>query len=269
MAPAVALSGATLSFGSRVLWSDLDLDIRPGEFVAVLGPNGSGKTSLLRVLLGQLALTSGRVEVNGAPVRRGSPLIGYVPQRTTIDSTAALRGRDLVRLGLDGHRYGVWLPNRARSRQVEDALAAVGARPYANLPISTLSGGELQRLRIAQAIVNRPRLLLCDEPLSSLDLRHADEVTTLIDDVRRSNDIAVLFVTHEINPILPITDRILYLIDGRVRIGTPDQVLRSDVLSELYGSAIEVVRSNGRLVVLGEDPKLHCEPDTATLRQGN
>ena len=249
-----------------MLWSGLDLDIQPGEFVAVLGPNGSGKTSLLRVLLGQVPLSAGRVEVNGTPVRRGSPLIGYVPQRTTIDSTAALRGRDLVRLGLDGHRFGIWLPHAARRRQVDEAIVAVGARAYANLPISTLSGGELQRLRIAQAIVNRPRLLLCDEPLSSLDLRHADDVTALIDDVRRSNDIAVVFVTHEINPILPITDRIVYIIDGSVRVGTPDEVLQSEILTELYGSPIEVIRSHGRLVVLGEDPKLHCEPDAKALR---
>lgn len=250
--PAVQLDAATLSFGDRTLWRDLDLTVAPGEFLAVLGPNGSGKTSLLRVLLGQLALTSGTVRVAGAPARTGHPDIGYVPQQRTIDAGVQLRGTDLVGLGVDGHRWGLGLRGRAqRRRRVAAAIAAVGAQNFADAPLESMSGGEQQRLRVAQALVGDPSVLLCDEPLLSLDLANQRLVSELIDRRRREHDTAVLFVTHEINPVLPLVDRVLYLVDGRFRIGTPDEVMTSAVLSELYRTEVDVLRVRGRLVVVG------------------
>ncbi len=249
--PALTMRAASLSYGDRTLWSGLDLVVQPGEFLAVLGPNGTGKTSLLRVLLGLTPLTQGSCTVGGRALHRGNPAIGYIPQHRGFDADVPLRARDLVRLGIDGHRWGVGLPNASRRRRVDKLLREVGASSYADVPLGQLSGGEQQRLRVAQALATDPRLLLCDEPLLSLDLHHQQLVVSLIEARRRQHDTAVLFVTHEINPVLPLVDRVLYIIDGAFRLGTPDQVMTSSVLTELYGSPVEVIRRDDRLVVLG------------------
>ncbi|MFB7721094.1 metal ABC transporter ATP-binding protein [Nocardia sp. NPDC056100] len=250
--PAVRLANARLAYGARTLWQGLDLEVAPGEFIAVLGPNGSGKTSLLKMLLGQVALSDGTAEIAGSPARLGNSDIGYIPQQKTMDAGVQLRGVDLVGLGVDGHRWGLGFRGRKeRKRKVAQAIADVGAEKYAYAPIDALSGGEQQRLRVAQALAGDPSVLLCDEPLLSLDLANQRLVSELIDKRRRTHDTAVLFVTHEINPILPLVDRVLYLVDGKFRIGTPDEVMTSEVLSELYRTQVDVLRVRGRLVVVG------------------
>lgn len=254
---AVRLRGATLAYGSRVLWADLDLDVQAGEFIAVLGPNGAGKTSLLRVLLGQQQLTAGTVEVGGLPVRRGSSSIGYVPQQKNFDPGLSVRGRDLVGFGIDGHRWGLTLPSRKRSRKVADALAQVNATSYANVPVGMLSGGEQQRLRIAQALITDPAVLLCDEPLLSLDLAHQKSVSALIKQRSAKTNTAVIFVTHEINPILDKVDRVIYLVNGRFKIGTASEVITAAVLSDLFDTPIEVVEAGGRLLIIGSETYPH------------
>lgn len=251
--PAVRLRAAGLAYGTRTLWDGLDLDVAPGEFLAVLGPNGSGKTSLLRVLLGLQPLTHGTVQLAGRPARRGSRTVGYIPQQRALDPTLTLRGRDLVGFGLDGHRWGLGRSSRQRRTRVLEALEEVGATGYADAPVGRLSGGEQQRLRVAQALVGDPEVLLCDEPLLSLDLGNQRVVSELIDARRRAAGTAVLLVTHEINPVLPLVDRVLYLVDGRHRIGTPDEVMTSAVLSELYGTEVDVLRVRDRLLVVGAD----------------
>ena len=258
--PVLTLRDASLAFGQRTLWSHLDLDVQPGEFIAVLGSNGSGKSSLLKVILGQQRLSTGAVTFLGAPGRRGDRRIGYVPQQKLADDGTPLRARDLVALGLNGHRWGVPLPSAARRQEVDALLEAVGATAYANVGVSTLSGGEQQRVRIGQALAGDPRLLLCDEPLLSLDLTHQRSVSELIDRQRRERDFGVLFVTHDINPILDMVDRVLYLADGGFRVGTPDEVLRSEVLSELYGSRVDVIRTHGRVIVVGAPDHSHEHP---------
>jgi zinc/manganese transport system ATP-binding protein len=255
-APVIQLHSASLGYGERVLWSNLELSVRPGEFLAVLGANGSGKTSLLRAILGLQSLSSGRVLVGGEPARRGSRFIGYVPQQRRIDTFTPLRARDLVAQGVDGHRWGIGLPRARRRRAVDTALASVGASAYADVPVGLLSGGEQQRVRVAQALATDPLLLLCDEPLLSLDLAHQQAVTALVDRRRRSSATAVVFVTHEINPILPYVDRVLYLAGGRFSVGTVDEVLTGPTLSSLYGVEVEVIRTGGRIVVAGV-PDLH------------
>ena len=255
----LSLRGAGLSYGDHRVWSGLDLEVRPGELVAVLGPNGSGKTSLVRAVLGRQPLTEGRLEVQGRPPRQGSSDIGYVPQQRLIDPMTPLRARDLVRQGIDGHRWGLPLPRRAVRERVDELLAAVGATSYGDVPVGLLSGGEQQRVRIAQAVATDPALLLCDEPLLSLDLAHQRTVTRLIDERRRAAGTAVLFVTHEINPVLPMVDRVLYLVDGRFRIGPPAEVMTSAVLSELYRTDVDVLRLRNRLVVVGTEEHAHCD----------
>lgn len=250
VAPTVELRGAGLAYQGRQLWQNMDLTVAPGEFIAVLGPNGSGKTSLLKVLLGLTALTSGTVRVCGNPPTRGNCAIGYIPQQKGFDPDLPIRGIDLVRLGLDGHRWGFGLPNRHR-RQVLEAVATVGATGFAHAPIGRCSGGEQQRLRVAQALLGEPRLVLCDEALLSLDLKHQRDVLELIDRRRRALNSSVIFVTHEINPLLPAVDRVLYVVGTRWAIGTPEEVLTGDRLSELYQTEIDVLRVRGQIVIVG------------------
>jgi len=262
--PAVlSLRDATLSFGARTLWSGLDLDVAPGEFVAVLGPNGSGKTSFLKSVLGAQRLTSGEMRFLDEPVRRGARRIGYIPQQKLITASTPVRARDLVGFGVTGHRWGLPISRRAERARVDELLEAVGATAYADAPVAALSGGEQQRLRVAQALASDPRLLLCDEPLLSLDLAHQRVVSELIDRHRRETGAAVVFVTHDVNPVLDMVDRVLYLVGGRFRIGTPDEVLDSEVLSSLYGTPVDVVRVRGRIVVVGatDDPQGHHSHD--------
>ena len=256
---AVSLRGASLRFGARTLWDGLDLDVASGELVAVLGPNGSGKTSLLKVLLGLQELSSGSALVAGERPHRGSDLVGYVPQQKGFDRDLPLRGRDLVRLGLDGHRWGLGLPSRGRRSRVDAAIASVGAAGFADRPVGSLSGGEQQRLRMAQALLGDPAVMLCDEPLLSLDLQHQQAVVQLLDRSRRERGIAVLFVTHELNPVLPLVDRVLYLVGGRFSVGTPDEVMTGEQLSALYGTHVDVLRVHDRIVVVGAPEAVHGE----------
>lgn len=252
----LSLRNAYLSFGDRQLWHGLNLDVMPGEFLAVLGPNGTGKTSLLKVILGQQQLTSGTARFLGAPVTRGSRRIGYIPQQKLLGDGTPLRARDLVALGINGHRWGLPLSFHADRVRADDLLHAVGATRYAKAPLATLSGGEQQRLRVAQSISDDPALLLCDEPLLSLDLAHQRAVSELIDTQRKRLGSAVVFVTHDVNPILGMVDRVLYLAGGKFTVGTPDEVLRSEVLTEMYGTPVDVFRTRGRIAVVG-GPDLH------------
>jgi zinc/manganese transport system ATP-binding protein len=250
--PAVRFNDATLEYHGRRVWTDLSLAFQAPSFVAILGPNGSGKTSLLRVILGLAQLSSGTVEVLGQPPRRGNPAIGYVPQHQSFDADLPLRGRDLVQLGLDGHRWGIGRANKADRQRVADVMDSVAATPYADAPVGRLSGGEQQRLRIAQALVGDPDLLLCDEPLASLDLHHQLEITELIGGWQLRTGRTVLFVTHDVNPVLELVDQVLFVVNGRWAMGTPDEVLTSERMTALYGSHVDVLRVHDRILVVGD-----------------
>lgn len=247
----IELNDASLKLGGRKLWQHLNLAIRSGEFVAVLGPNGSGKTSLIRILLGLSSLQEGTVTIKGSAPRRGNRDIGYVPQQKGFDPDLPITGRDLVHFGLDGYRYGLGLHGRRSSPEVDRVIREVGATPYADAPIGLLSGGEQQRLRIAQALLGKPSVLLCDEPLLSLDITNQRAVSELIDEQRRKYQTAIVFVTHDINPILPIVDKVLYLVGREWAVGKPEQVLTSERLSELYKTPIDVLRVRGKIIVVG------------------
>jgi zinc/manganese transport system ATP-binding protein len=265
--PAVDMTAAAVRLGDRVIWQDVTLRVEQGEFVALLGENGSGKSTLLKVLLGSLRLQQGEVEVLGAAPGEAGRSIGYLPQRPSGGPGAGLRGRDIVRLGLDGDRWGLpvaVLPAaRARGRelrrQVDQAIELVGAGDYADRALGELSGGEQQRLLIAQALVRRPRLLLLDEPLDSLDLPNQAAVAALVARICRESGVAVLLVAHDVNPLLGYLDRVAYLAGGRAVSGSVEDVICSETLSELYGLPVEVLRaSDGRLVVIGQpEPPAH------------
>ena len=247
---AVMLRGATLRFGHHLIWENLNLEVPPGECLAVLGPNGAGKSTLLKVLLGLLPLSAGTVTIDGRPPGRGSPQVGYVAQQRVFDRDLPIRGTDLVGFGLDGHRLGLPWP---RARRVGAAIAAVGAGSYAAAPVGLLSGGQQQRLRIAQALVGGPRLLLCDEPLLTLDPASQQAVVSLLSGYAREHGTTVVFVTHEITPVAGLVDRVLYVAGGRWAAGSPETVMTSQALSALYGSHIDVIRVHGQIVVVGGD----------------
>jgi zinc/manganese transport system ATP-binding protein len=254
--PVLQLDRVALRLGGRPVLREVSLDLGAGEFMGLIGANGAGKTTLLRVILGLQRPDSGAVRVLGRPIGRGNPAVGYVPQKHQLDPETPLRGRDLVTLGIDGHRWGIPLPSKERRRRVDEALRQVDAIAYADTPVGRLSGGEQQRLLIAQALLANPKILLLDEPLSNLDIRSAHEVVRLVARIGRERDVAVLLVAHDINPLLEDMDRVLYLADGRAVVGTVEEVVRTDVLSRLYGYPVDVLRVRGRILVVGgnEDP---------------
>jgi zinc/manganese transport system ATP-binding protein len=258
------LTGASLVLGGRVIWDDVTLTIGQGDFVAVLGPNGAGKTTLFRAILGLLPLARGSISVLGQPVRRGNRHVGYLPQRRSFDSDLRIRGRDLVHLGLDGTRWGIPLPivdsahREKASRRVEELIELVGATSYANRAVGELSGGEQQRLLIAQALVAQPRILLLDEPLDSLDPSNQQGVAALVHRICIERGVTVLLIAHDVNTILPYLNRVIYVAHGRSLSGPLDEVITTEALTRLYGTPIEVLRtSDGRVVVVGQ-------PDSVT-----
>ncbi|MCL2768647.1 MAG: ABC transporter ATP-binding protein [Solirubrobacterales bacterium] len=252
----LAVEHIHVQLGAHMVLDDVSFAIRAGEFTGLIGANGAGKTTLFRVVLGLTPASGGAVRVAGGARSRRNPLIGYVPQKFLLDPDMPLRARDLVALGIDAHRFGIARPSRARRERAEQMLAAVDALEFAERRVGLLSGGEQQRVLIAHALIGRPRLLLADEPLANLDLRSAEEVVALLARIAREQRIAVLISAHEINPLLPVMDRVVYLAAGRAVSGSADEVVRSDVLSRLYGHHVDVLHVHGRVIVVagaGED----------------
>jgi zinc/manganese transport system ATP-binding protein len=261
----LALTGVAVSAGGRVIFSDVSLRVRAGEFVAVLGPNGVGKSTLLKAILGLVPLAEGSIRLMGRPPGHANHEVGYLPQRRSFDTSLRVRGVDVVRLGLDGDRWGLPLPgrrSRAAAARVAELVDLVGATAYAHRPIGQCSGGEQQRLLIAQALARQPRLLLLDEPLDSLDLPNQAAVAALIGRIAREHHVAVVIVAHDVNPILAHLDRVIYLGPGGAVAGSPQEVITADTLTRLYGTPIEVLSTaDGRLVVVGqpEAPAHHTD----------
>jgi zinc/manganese transport system ATP-binding protein len=256
----LSVQGIGVRLSGREILRDVSFTIAAGELTGLIGANGAGKTTLFRVILGLQAPSAGRVLLAGQARSRRNPLIGYVPQKFLLDPDMPLRARDLVGLGLDAHRLGIPLPSRARRALINENLAAVDAERFAEARVGELSGGEQQRVLIAHALIARPKLLLLDEPLANLDLRAAQEVVALLARLAKELGIAVLISAHEMNPLLPVMDRIVYIAAGRAVSGTTAEVVRADVLSELYGSHVDVLNVHGRVLVVagaGGDSDLH------------
>jgi zinc/manganese transport system ATP-binding protein len=256
--PVVQIAGGAVRLGGQTIWQNVDLDVRPGEFIAILGPNGSGKSTLVKAILGLIPLSVGSISVFGQPARKGHPDIGYVPQRRSFDADVRIRGRDIVRMGLDGGRWGPPLPflhpreSKILSQRVDQVIQSVDAVAYADHPIGEMSGGQQQRLLVAQALVTNPRLLVLDEPLDSLDLANQQAVSAIIRRIAKDSGAAVLLVAHDVNPILRSIDRVVYIARGQVAVGTPAEVITSETLSKLYNSTVEVLKAcDGGLVVVG------------------
>jgi zinc/manganese transport system ATP-binding protein len=269
------LEGISVRLSGREILRDVGFAIRPGEFTGLIGPNGAGKTTILRVILGLQAPTSGTVILAGEPRgktgrSRAGSLVGYVPQKLLIEPDMPLRVRDVVALGIDGNRLGIPFPSRARRELVASTLRAVGADGYADARVGELSGGEQQRVLIAHALISQPKLLLLDEPLANLDIRSAQGIVAVLAKLAREQQIAVLISAHDMNPLAPVMDRIVYVAAGRAAVGSADEVLRTDVLSTLYGQHVDVLRVHGRVVIVagengadtGSPGTLMAQPDS-------
>ena len=249
-AAALDVAGVSVALSGRQILDDVSFTIGPGQFTGLIGPNGAGKTTLLRVILGLQRPTAGTVTVDGQPRSRRDPSVGYVPQKVLLDPDMPMRARDLVALGIDGHRFGVAVRSRARRQAVAQMLDAVGASRFADARAGLLSGGEQQRVLIAQALISRPRLLLLDEPLANLDIRSGQEIVSLLARIAREQQVAVLLSAHEMNPLLPVMDRVVYLASGRAASGPAGEVITGEVLSRLYGYHVDVLHVHGRILVV-------------------
>jgi zinc/manganese transport system ATP-binding protein len=249
----ISLSDVTVVLGDRTIFDAVSFEIKKGEFVAVLGPNGAGKTTLLKLLLGFLRPTKGDVRVLGAVPRRGDRNIGYAPQHRVLETDLALRARDVVGFGLDGNKWGIGFGSRKRDELIDAVLKEVDACQLADAPVGRLSGGEQQRLLIAQALITDPKILLLDEPLSNLDINHTQDIVALLTGISRQRGVTIMLVSHDINPLLPAVDRVLYFARGHSAIGAPDEIITSTTLSKLYDTNVEVIRSGGHVFVVGAE----------------
>ncbi|MBB5444250.1 MULTISPECIES: ABC transporter ATP-binding protein [unclassified Paraburkholderia] len=248
--PVLELANVTLDLGGRTILRDTSFVVNQGEFIGVLGPNGAGKTTLMRAVLGLVPAVGGAIRVLGQTVERGNASIGYMPQTRSALAGRRVRGRDLVAMAADGHRWGLPHADAKTRADVDRVLELVGGTNLSKRPLSELSGGERQRLLLAQCLLGNPKLLLLDEPLISLDPHHQKSVVELVRRVQQELGIAVLFSAHELNPLLNSIDRVLYLGSGVAALGTVDEVITRPVLSRLYGSPIDVMRVNGRIFVM-------------------
>ncbi len=247
----LAVDGVSVSLAGRQILDDVTFRVGTGEFTGLIGSNGAGKTTLLRVILGLQRPAAGEVRMLDQPRGRRNRSIGYVPQKVLLDPDMPMRARDLVALGIDGHRFGFPMPSKARRAAVDEMLRAVAADGFADARVGNLSGGEQQRVLIAHALISRPRLLLLDEPLANLDPGNREEIIGLLRRIATEQHIAIVLSAHEINPLLPVMDRIVYIAAGRAASGTTDEVVRTEVLSALYGHHVDVIHVHGRVLVVG------------------
>jgi len=247
----VSARDLTAGYSNGTVWREASFTVNRGEFVAIIGPNGAGKTTLFRLILGLQQPLGGNIEIFNAEPRRGNPLIGYVPQRHGIDSETNIESLELVRLAFSGKNWGVSLSGRDREAAL-GAMKDVGAQDLAHRSLSVLSGGELQRIFLAEALVSGPELLLLDEPLSNLDLRHEKDLVQLVNSVVRSRNVTALLIAHNINPLLPFLDKVIFIANGKVATGKPEEVLTSESLTALYGVPVEVLHdSRGNVAIVG------------------
>jgi zinc/manganese transport system ATP-binding protein len=250
---ALRFHDATIRLGRRDILSAASFAIEEGEFVGVLGANGAGKTTLMRAALGLIPVASGAISVFDQPVTRGNAAIGYVPQVHGAIAGLRLTGWDVVASAAIGGRFGFVTLDKATRREIDWALDEVGARHLARRSIGELSGGERQRVLLSQALIGRPRLLLLDEPLISLDPAHQKSIVETARGICDDLKIAILFSAHELNPLVNAIDRVLYLGAGAAVIGAVDEVVTGPVLSRLYETPIEVVRVGNRFYVMAGD----------------
>jgi manganese/zinc/iron transport system ATP- binding protein len=255
----VRFDHATLGYGRRVVLSDLSFEIPEGDFLGLVGPNGAGKTTILRAILGTLDPMSGRVTLK--PGLR----FGYVPQRDSVDYGFPLKVVVVVLMG----RYDrIGLGRRPAAQDHEralEALAHVGIAQLADQQLSSLSGGQKQRTLIARALVGEPNILVLDEPTNGMDLVSTTQILSLVRDLHERDKITVLMVSHALNEVANYVNRIALTMEGAFRIGTVDEIVNEQTLTQMYGIPVEVDAVHGHRIVVarrrppGELPRITGE----------
>lgn len=255
-APALKAENVSVVLGGNTILRDLSAQVAEGEFIGIFGPNGAGKSTFIRAVLGLAPLASGRIELMGQPIAKARQKVGYMPQANAVPAGVALSARELVKATVSGPKLGLPICSAKESAQVGHALDLAGASGFADKPFSVLSGGEKQRVALAQAILHRPRMLILDEPLASLDPKNQAALVDCVARIRSETTTAVLFVAHDLNPLLGVMDRALYLAGGGGVIGPVDEVVTSEKLTALYKTQIDVIRVENRIFIL------HAEQNT-------
>jgi zinc/manganese transport system ATP-binding protein len=256
----IKATSLSAGYSQKIIWENASFEVNPGEFVGLLGPNGAGKTTLFRLLLGLMRPISGELTIFNELPKRGNSRIGYIPQRRLIDEGFNIEALELVRLGVNGSKWGFSSPISAmKERELAlQALKSVDAEGLSRRPLGQLSGGELQRIFLAQALVGKPELLLLDEPLANLDIRRESELVKLISSIAKKNNVAIMLIAHDINPLLPVVDRLIYAVNGQIATGRPSEIITTKALTKLYGAPVEVLKdSRGRVAVLGTEEAVH------------
>jgi len=253
--PLLRVDNLNVSLSGRTVLDNVSFDLRPGDFCGLIGSNGAGKTTLLRAILGLQKFSSGQILFNGKPLKSGSADVSYVPQKSSIDPDLPLRARDLVALGLDGNRLGLPLGSGRRQQRVDEILNAVGAESFANQRLGNLSGGQQQRILIAHALIKRPRLLLLDEPLANLDISSIADIVHSLGELCRQHEVSLLLSAHDMNPLMKMMTRTVYLANGKAVSGETSDVVQPEVLTKLYGYPINVVRNQGQVFVAAAMPE--------------
>jgi zinc/manganese transport system ATP-binding protein len=258
----IQATNLSAGYSGKTLWSNANFEIKTGEFVGLLGPNGAGKTTLFKLLLGLQKPMHGQIHIFGQSPSRGSSRVGYVPQRRPIDREMQIEALEFVRLGYSGTKWGIGSPKTMREEKqlALDSLANVDSIDLAHRPLGQLSGGEMQRVFIAQALVGKPSLLLLDEPLANLDIRRENDIVKLVSEIAKNENIAVVLIAHDINPLLQVVKRLIYIVNGQVATGKVSEIVTTEGLSKLYGASVEVLHdSKGRVAVLGTEEAAHHE----------
>lgn len=252
----IQIKNLTASYNNEIALQDISMEIFKGEFVGILGPNGSGKTTLLKTILGLILPGNGEIRLFGGPVDSAArKRMGYVPQKGSIDLTFPVKVFDAVMMG----RYPMMglfsYPSRSDRMVVEEVLKGVDAWHLKDKPIGELSGGQVQRVWIARALVSNPEILLLDEPTTGLDVKSQGQIIDLIHHIHKDNGLTVLYVTHEVNNVSCYLDKVAYLKKNLYAYGHPNEVIKVETLREVYAGEVEVLQGDGRpLVVVGD----HC-----------
>ena len=248
----VVLENVTCGYDGQPVLSRMDLQIMPGDFVGFLGPSGTGKSTVLRVILGAVRLFSGRVLIDGVPLAPGRPNVGYVPQLEAINRNFPVTVREVVLMGASMRRpFLPWHPPR-QVRHAEEIMARLGILDLADRHIRQLSGGEQQRAFLARALVSNPRLLLLDEPVAGVDIKTRDEVMHLLHELNHQG-VTIVMTTHQINSVAAHLPRVVCLNGGIIAQGPPAEVFTPEILSRTYGAEMPVIQYQG-LTLVAERP---------------
>lgn len=237
-----------IRLGAHLILSGLNFQIKENQFIGIFGPNGSGKTTFMKALLGIIPYANGQVVVLGKTPQKARKQIGYIPQNRDME-LFRLKGRDFIATSIHGHKLGLPFLTKKDLYHIDSVLDLVHARDLAFIPLCEMSGGQRQRLLLAQALLGNPQLIIMDEPFSNLDPKWVKIILSLIKDLQEQRKLTVLLSTHDLNPLIKVMDKVICIGNHQAILGEVDQVITSDILTGLYGFPIDVIKTDQHLFV--------------------